>query len=186
MRSLNTLSFEDRGSPAQRERRRRILEATMELHGANGILATSWEEIAESAGVSVGTVYRHFPTLDDLVLACGEFSLGRLAPPSDERIAEVFEGARSRRERILRAAREIRARYGERAIRNYIISHTETVSDLLEVPLLQKETGLLRPAAGQLDVMVIPLFETIPDLQRAPDIMREWMALPFVNQLIWI
>ncbi|NML61754.1 phosphoenolpyruvate carboxylase [Massilia sp. RP-1-19] len=85
---------------------------------------------------------------------------------------------------ILRAAKEIRSRYGVRAIRNYIISHTETVSDLLEVLLLQKETGLLRAKAGQLDVMVIPLFETIPDLQRAPDIMREWMALPFVHQLI--
>lgn len=85
---------------------------------------------------------------------------------------------------ILRAAKEIRSRYGSRAIRNYIISHTETVSDLLEVLLLQKETGLLRPADTQPDVMVIPLFETIPDLQRAPDIMREWMALPFVGRLI--
>jgi phosphoenolpyruvate carboxylase len=55
-----------------------------------------------------------------------------------------------------------------RAIRNYIISHTETVSDLLEVLLLQKEMGLLRIAEQELDLMVIPLFETIPDLQRAP------------------
>ncbi len=45
---------------------------------------------------------------------------------------------------MLRTAREIRARYGAKAIRNYIISHTEEVSDLLEVFLLQKETGLLR------------------------------------------
>ena len=85
---------------------------------------------------------------------------------------------------ILRAAKDIRQRYGVRAIRNYIISHTETVSDLLEVLLLQKETGLLRGAAGELDVMVIPLFETIPDLQRAAGIMDEWMALPLVNRLI--
>jgi phosphoenolpyruvate carboxylase len=48
---------------------------------------------------------------------------------------------------ILRAAQEIRQRYGSRAIRNYIISHTETVSDLLEVLLLQRETGLLRADA---------------------------------------
>jgi phosphoenolpyruvate carboxylase len=49
------------------------------------------------------------------------------------------------------AARRARdpPRYGARAIRNYIISHTETVSDLLEVLLLQKETGLLRPQAQQ-------------------------------------
>ena len=87
---------------------------------------------------------------------------------------------------ILRAARDIRARYGSRAIRNYIISHTETVSDLLEVMLLQKETGLLRidgdSASGEL--MVIPLFETIPDLQRAAGSMGRAMALPLVRQLI--
>jgi phosphoenolpyruvate carboxylase len=85
---------------------------------------------------------------------------------------------------VLRAAREIRQRYGKRAIRNYIISHTETVSDLLEVLLLQKETGLLRPGEQRHDVMVIPLFETIPDLQRAAEIMGEWMALPVVKDLI--
>ncbi|MES2898736.1 MAG: phosphoenolpyruvate carboxylase [Pseudomonadota bacterium] len=85
---------------------------------------------------------------------------------------------------ILRAAKEIRQRYGARAIRNYIISHTETVSDLLEVLLLQKETGLLHPKSAQLDAMVIPLFETIPDLQRAAGIMEAWMALPLVKQLI--
>jgi phosphoenolpyruvate carboxylase len=85
---------------------------------------------------------------------------------------------------ILRAARQIRARYGARAIRNYIISHTETVSDLLEVLLLQKEMGLLRLAEPELDLMVIPLFETIPDLQRAGGIMEAVMAVPLVRQLI--
>ncbi len=85
---------------------------------------------------------------------------------------------------VFRAAREIRARYGKRAIRNYIISHTETVSDLLEVMLLQKETGLFRAGHGESDVMVIPLFETIPDLQRASEIMGEWMALPVVAKVI--
>jgi phosphoenolpyruvate carboxylase len=89
---------------------------------------------------------------------------------------------------ILRAAKEIRQRYGVRAIRNYIISHTETVSDLLEVMLLQRETGLLRTdfSSGEstLDLMVIPLFETIPDLQRAAEIMDRVMALPLVKQLI--
>jgi phosphoenolpyruvate carboxylase len=91
---------------------------------------------------------------------------------------------------ILRAAKEIRQRYGVRAIRNYIISHTETVSDLLEVLLLQKETGLLRSVGvgvntcRELDLMVVPLFETIPDLQRAADIMGRAMALPLVKHLI--
>jgi phosphoenolpyruvate carboxylase len=90
---------------------------------------------------------------------------------------------------ILQVARAIRQRYGERAIRNYIISHTETVSDLLEVLLLQKEMGLLRTdwhgdGGSTLDLMVIPLFETIPDLQCAADIMADLMAIPFVAGLI--
>jgi phosphoenolpyruvate carboxylase len=100
---------------------------------------------------------------------------------SDETVSELA---------ILRAAKQIRQRYGVRAIRNYIISHTETVSDLLEVLLLQKETGLLRStwhdgrADSELDLMVIPLFETIPDLQRAAAIMETLMALPLLKELI--
>ena len=89
---------------------------------------------------------------------------------------------------ILRAAHEIRQRYGARAIRNYIISHTETVSDLLEVFLLQRETGLLRAdannTAGNGELMVIPLFETIPDLRLAASIMEQVMAIPLVRKLI--
>ncbi|NEX61548.1 phosphoenolpyruvate carboxylase [Noviherbaspirillum galbum] len=97
---------------------------------------------------------------------------------------------------ILRAAHDIRQRYGARAIRNYIISHTETVSDLLEVLLLQKETGLMRLDRGNdgndgadgmaatMELMVIPLFETIPDLRCAADIMERFMSLPAVRELI--
>ncbi|SFI17167.1 Phosphoenolpyruvate carboxylase, type 1 [Collimonas sp. OK307] len=102
---------------------------------------------------------------------------------SDETVSELS---------ILRAAGEMRQRYGTRSIRNYIISHTETVSDLLEVLLLQQETGLLRPDSGKgkatvseaPEVMVIPLFETIPDLRRAAAIMEQFMALPPVARLI--
>lgn len=76
---------------------------------------------------------------------------------------------------VLNQARETRERYGARAIRQYIISHTETLSDLLEVALLQKETGLLRGLWGsqkiQVDLNIVPLFETIADLRHAPLIM---------------
>ncbi|MBS1188121.1 MAG: phosphoenolpyruvate carboxylase [Burkholderiaceae bacterium] len=97
---------------------------------------------------------------------------------------------------IMRTAKEIRNRYGAHSIRQYIISHTRQVSDLLEVLLLQKESGLLHekwdddatlcsgPTQAEQELMVIPLFETIPDLQRAPEIMRKVMAIPLVRQLI--
>jgi phosphoenolpyruvate carboxylase len=88
---------------------------------------------------------------------------------------------------ILHTARAVRHRYGERAIRNYIISHTETVSDMLEVLLLQKETGMLHIDGDKLvklDLMTIPLFETIPDLRLAADIMEQWLTLPLLKPLI--
>ena len=89
------------------ETRRRIVEATMDLHTSQGILATSWEEIARRADVAPATVYRHFPTLDELLPACGELSMRRLALPSDEEIAERFRGTRSRRERLRRLVDEL-------------------------------------------------------------------------------
>jgi phosphoenolpyruvate carboxylase len=82
---------------------------------------------------------------------------------------------------IFDTARRLRAQYGPEAIRHYIISHTETVSDLLEVLLLQKETGLMDgtldgqgPQQGQAQLIVVPLFETIEDLRNAAPIMRAW------------
>jgi phosphoenolpyruvate carboxylase len=89
---------------------------------------------------------------------------------------------------VLRMARTVREQFGHRAIRNYIISHTETVSDLLEVFLLQKETGLLHTADGssaaEAELMVIPLFETIPDLRNAPDIMDGMLSIPGIRELV--
>ena len=89
---------------------------------------------------------------------------------------------------IFETARVMRERFGFEAIRHYIISHTETVSDLLEVLLLQKEVGLMRGILNDpqslCDLIVVPLFETIEDLRNAAPIMREFYALPGVAQLV--
>jgi phosphoenolpyruvate carboxylase len=112
-----------------------------------------------------------------------------LALLADARPLRVVESARaatyseaSRNElAIFEAAADMLQRYGREALRHYIISHTESVSDLLEVLLLLKETGLL---LGTIDadatsaLIVSPLFETIADLRSAAAIMREYYALP--------
>ena len=88
---------------------------------------------------------------------------------------------------IFEMARRMLNSFGKQAIRHYIISHTETVSDLLEVLLLQKEVGLLRgtlDAQAHNDLIVVPLFETIEDLRNAAPIMRDFYALPGVAALI--
>lgn len=88
---------------------------------------------------------------------------------------------------IFEEARLARTTYGTEAIRHYIISHTETVSDLLEVLLLQKEVGLMRGTLddnARADLIVVPLFETIEDLRNSAGIMREFYALPGIANLI--
>jgi len=88
---------------------------------------------------------------------------------------------------IFEAAVRMRARYGRDALRHYIISHTEDVSDLLEVLLLQKEVGLLRGTLDDhatADLIVVPLFETIGDLRNAAPIMRQFYELPGILELV--
>jgi len=88
---------------------------------------------------------------------------------------------------VFEAAHETLRAYGREAIRHYIISHTESVSDLLEVLLLCKEAGLMRGSLGlqaECDLIISPLFETIGDLREAPAIMRAFYALPGIQQLV--
>lgn len=115
-----------------------------------------------------------------------------LADPRPVRLPDgvYSEGAMSELA-ILERAAQMRRLYGEEAIRHYIVSHTETVSDLLEVLLLQKECGLMRGTldprdidASAADLIVTPLFETIEDLRNAMPIMRDFYSLPGILRLV--
>ena len=79
---------------------------------------------------------------------------------------------------ILREAAEAQRRYGKAAVPNYVISQTNGVSDLLEAGLLLKEAGLLRARERELDVNIVPLFETIADLRNCGSVMDQLLAVP--------
>lgn len=83
--------------------KQRIVEATIALHREQGVVATSYRHVAERADVGIGTVYRHFPTLDDLVMACGGRLLEITKPPT----VEAFIGVRSRRARLATLVSEV-------------------------------------------------------------------------------
>jgi phosphoenolpyruvate carboxylase len=161
--------------------------ATLDLRQSSDVHERVLSELFSHAGVEAD--YAALNEEKKVALLLAEISQPRLLfSPYNDYSAETYSELT-----VLRAAREIRERYGDRAIRNYIISHTEAVSDLLEVILLQKEMGLLKPGTGsgngkdspaQMELMVVPLFETIPDLRVSADIMAQWMALPQVAQLI--
>lgn len=88
-----------RGEAAD-ETRRRIVEATFRLHGERGIADTSMKDIAERAGVSVGTVYHHFPTYPDAIAACGAYTAEHVPAPT----GALFKGSETRAERVERLA----------------------------------------------------------------------------------
>ncbi len=90
----------DKRRAAVEATRQRILEATLALHSEKGIFGTSWQDIAHRADVSVGTVYKHFPSLDELVPACGELMYAITRPPSMEDAPQIFAGASSLEERL--------------------------------------------------------------------------------------
>jgi phosphoenolpyruvate carboxylase len=89
---------------------------------------------------------------------------------------------------IIRAAAEAHRKYGPDVITNYNISNGESVSDILEVYVLLMETGLYHAptednAAPSCPVMAVPLFETVADLENAPEVMTDFFALPEMHAL---
>ncbi len=96
----------------------------------------------------------------------------RWSPATDETFA------------VFRMLQRLQQEFGPRICRTYIISMAHTVSDLLEVLLLAKEAGLVDPKAVQTQLLVVPLFETVEDLQRAPAVMQRVFSEPFYRTLL--
>jgi AcrR family transcriptional regulator len=97
--------------------RERILKATMQLHDEQGVAATSFTQIAERAGVGAATVYRHFPRLGDLVMACGAHVWEEMRPPVPDGAAAVFAGVETTGGRLARLVDELDAFYRRGALR---------------------------------------------------------------------
>jgi len=136
--------------------------------------------------LSVARLQADYPQLDEM--AKRTLLLGLLNDARPLRVMGASYSTLAQSElAIFETAKVMRALFGAQAIRHYIISHTETVSDLLEVLLLQKEVGLMQ---GTLDdhahceLIVVPLFETIEDLRNAAPIMRAYYALPGIHALV--
>ena len=144
-----------RRASAVAQTRRRIIDATRELHTEQGIAATSWDDVAARAGVGVGTVYRHFPSLDELIPACDEISMQIVALPDPQNVPFLFDGIDAPAERIERLVREAFAIYERgapelRAIRNEpdVHPHVAEAGEQLEASL----TALVEAAVEPLGV----------------------------------
>src|ERR1044072_7349653 len=112
--------------------RRRIVDATMALHLEKGVVGTSFEGIARKADVAVATVFRHFPTLCDLVGGCGARVVEVIRPPVAEGAALLCAGAPSPADRVRRLVAEFVAFYG-RADKAFVVA----LRDADQVPALR-------------------------------------------------
>ncbi|OFW97582.1 MAG: phosphoenolpyruvate carboxylase, partial [Alphaproteobacteria bacterium RIFCSPHIGHO2_12_FULL_66_14] len=152
--------------------------ASLDIRQNSDVHQRVMTELLGTAGVGAD-----YGTLDEAArvgLLAGELGNPRpLASPSfsygEETAAELA---------MLRVAADAHRRYGRAAMPNYVISKADGVSDVLEVAVLLKEVGLLRPREGRLDVDIVPLFETIGDLQRCGRVMDDLLGLPAYRRLI--
>ena len=145
--------------------------ATLDLRQNSAVHERVVAELLQVAGVE--SDYAGLDEAARVALLGRELNQPRLlASPfavySDETLGELA---------IVRAAADAHARYGPASITQYIVSMCKSVSDLLEVQLLLKEAGLYRVGEPPA-IMAVPLFETIGDLEAAPDIMHAWFELP--------
>jgi phosphoenolpyruvate carboxylase len=144
--------------------------APVDLRQSSDAHAAVVAELLERSGVQ--TRYESLGEEERVELLQGELQSPRLLRVPH---ADYSPCARSELE-IVATATMAQRRLGAAAVSKYVISHCESVSDLLEVGVLARETGLLR--GSELDVDLIPLFESIDDLERSGDMMRAALALP--------
>ncbi|HEX2212938.1 MAG TPA: phosphoenolpyruvate carboxylase [Mycobacterium sp.] len=128
--------------------------------------------------------YRSLAEADRVALLAAELAIRR---PLTTGRADLSELARKELDIVAAAARAVEV-FGPQAVPNYIISMCQSVSDMLEAAVLLKEVGLLVPDDGasgpHCPVGVVPLFETIDDLQRGSSILEAVLDLPVYRAVV--
>jgi AcrR family transcriptional regulator len=122
--------------------RERILQATMQLHDEQGVAPTTFADIAKRAGLGQATLYRHFPTLGDLVQACGGHVWQEMQPPTPDGAAAVFEGLGTLDERLEKLVEEIDAFYRRGALRLHLAGRDRDLIPALDHFLKAVEAGV--------------------------------------------
>jgi len=134
-------------------------------------------------------VHPDYPSLDEeqrVALLVAELSTRRPLVRDD---AELSALARKELDIVAAAAHAVKT-LGPEAVPTYIISMCKSVSDMLEAALLLKESGLLDLSGGHpggkiyAPVGIVPLFETIDDLQRGSSILQAALAVPIYRAMV--
>ena len=161
-----------RRSQSVEETRRRIVEATIAAHGELGMLETTFQEVAARADVALGTVHRHFPTIEDLVEACGRAFLPALALPTPSDATARFGDLDAPIDRIERLADEVADIY-DRALAVFLEVRRSSTR-------IAAAAEGLRAMEASIDALVDA---ALPPLQPTPDQRRTVRTL--VDARFW-
>jgi phosphoenolpyruvate carboxylase len=141
------------------------------------------EVVAELlAWAGVHPDYRSLPEPERVELLVAELATRR---PLIKEDSELTELARKELDIVAAGARAVEV-FGPQAVPNYIISMCQSVSDMLEAAILLKEAGLLDASSSEpyAPVGIVPLFETIDDLQRGSSILEAALDLPLYRAVV--
>jgi phosphoenolpyruvate carboxylase len=153
--------------------------APIDLRQSSGEHEVAVTELLARAGVA--SDYKQLNEAQRVALLVKELSGPRLLRVPHLQYSEFLENELA----ILAAAAEGRRRFGARAVPHYVISHCSAVSDLLEVGVLLREVGLLRPGAQTpLELDIIPLYESIADLGRCGEVLGAVLDLSVYKE--WV
>ena len=137
---------------------------SLDIREHSGQTGAAVAELLRAAGVSLD--YAELPEHAKQEVLVRELRSRRPLWPAGEALTPSLESAVGPIREVRDAARQA----GERAFGHYVISMSESVSDVLEPLLLAREVGFR--------VLPVPLFETLDDLQRAPQVVWELLSLP--------
>ncbi len=153
--------------------------ATMDVRQNSDVHERAVAELLKVAGVADDYLALEEDARAKLLL--GELSHARpLRSPYAEYSPET-----ARELAIADAAAALKAKFGDGAVANYVISKAATPSDLLETALLMKEAGLFLPGAKpRASLRIVPLFETIEDLRLSADVMGNYFDQPVMRAMI--
>ena len=166
----------DRRQDAVVATRARIVSAAMELHAERGVQSTGWDDLAQAAGVSTATVYRHFPSVSDLVPECARAVFDVIRPPGAKEAAARFATMSTSRERLEHLVREschcyrrgeawLHAAHRERDFVPALDAALDVIQGTLHV-LVDAAAGRPLPAAAHGPLFVLcdfPLWKSLVD-----------------------
>lgn len=149
--------------------------ATIDMRQDSSVNETCVAELLKGAGICDD--YSALPEKDKVKVLLNELNndprnLHANNKPKSELLQKELK--------IYKTARQLKDCIGEDVIKQHIISHTESVSDLLEQAIMLKEYDLLNNQGAR--IQVVPLFETVEDLENSREIMKEFLNLDIVKR----